>query len=59
MDLIDEGWTIMIFSDHALISAEEEAVALGDNTGVCLEPLQSFRYTVLKKDDEGNELPEA
>lgn len=58
MDLIDEGWTIMIFSDHALISAEEEAVALGDNTGVCLEPLHSLGYTVLKKDDEGNELPE-
>ncbi len=58
MGLIDEGWTIIIFSDHALISAEEEAVALGDNTGVCLEPLHKLGYTVLKQDKDGNELPE-
>ena len=58
MHLIDEGWTIMLFSDHALICCEEEAVALGDNTGVCLEPLHSLGYTVLKKDEEGNELYE-
>ena len=58
MHLIDEGWTIMIFSDHALISAEEEAVAQGDNTGVCDEPFKGWGYTVLKKDENGNELPE-
>ncbi len=58
LHLIDEGWTIMIFSDHALISAEEEAVALGDNTGVCIEPLHSMGYTVLKKDENGEEIPE-
>ena len=58
MGLIDEGWTIIIFSDHALISAEEEAVALGDNTGVCLEPLHKLGYTVLKQDKDGSELPE-
>ena len=55
---LDEGWTIMLFSDHALVCAEEEAVALGDNTGVCLEPLHSFGFTVLKKDENGKELPE-
>ena len=58
MHLLDEGWTIAIFSDHALISAEEEAVAMGDNTGVSIEPLHKFGYTVLKKDENGNELPE-
>lgn len=58
LHLIDEGWTIMIFSDHALVCAEEEAVALGDNTGVCLEPLHSLGYTVLKKDEQGKEIPE-
>lgn len=58
MHLIDEGWTIMVFSDHALISAEEEAVALGDCTGVCIEPLRSMGYTVMKKDENGGELPE-
>ena len=58
MHLIDEGWTIMIFSDHALISAEEEAVVLGDNTGVCVEPFKGWGYTVMKQDENGNELPE-
>ena len=58
MHLIDEGWTIAIFSDHALISANVEAVSMGDNTGVSLEPLRKFGYTVLKKDENGNELPE-
>jgi hypothetical protein len=58
MHLIDEGWTIMIFSDHALISAYEEAVAQGDNTGVCDEPFKGWGYTVMKKDENGKELPE-
>ena len=58
MHLIDEGWTIMIFSDHALICAEEEAVAQGDNTGVCDEPFKGWGYTVMKKDENGKELPE-
>lgn len=58
MHLIDEGWTILIFSDHALISAEEEAVVLGDNTGVCVEPFKGWGYTVMKQDENGNELPE-
>lgn len=58
MHLIDEGWTIMIFSDHALVCAEEEGVAAGDNTGVAIEPLHSMGYTVLKKDENGNEIPE-
>ena len=58
MHLIDEGWTIMIFSDHALISAEEEAVSQGDNTGVCDEPFKGWGYTVMKKDENGNDLPE-
>ncbi|MBQ5862486.1 MAG: alkaline phosphatase family protein, partial [Peptococcaceae bacterium] len=58
MHLIDEGWTIMIFSDHALISAYEEAVSQGDNTGVCDEPFKGWGYTVMKKDENGKELPE-
>ena len=58
MHLIDEGWTIMIFSDHALISAEEEAVSQGDNTGVCDEPFKGWGYTVMKKDENGKDLPE-
>ena len=58
LHLIDEGWTIVLFSDHALISAEEEGVAQGDNSGVCDEPFKSWGYTVMKKDENGKELPE-
>lgn len=58
MHLLDEGWTILLFSDHALISAEEEAVALGSDTGVCVEPFREWGYTVMKVDADGNELPE-
>ncbi len=58
MHLIDEGWTIMIFSDHSLICAEEDAVSQGDNTGVCDEPFKGWGYTVMKKDADGKELPE-
>ena len=58
MHYLDEGWTILLFSDHALISAYEEAVAIGDNSGVCVEPFKEWGYTVMKVDEEGNELPE-
>lgn len=58
MHLLDEGWSILLFSDHALISAEEEAVSLGDNTGVCMNPFKEWGYTVLKKDENGKELYE-
>jgi predicted AlkP superfamily phosphohydrolase/phosphomutase len=58
MHLIDEGWTIMIFSDHALISAEEGPHVLCENCGVNVDPMRAFGYTVLKRDENGNELPE-
>ncbi len=58
MHLLDEGWTILLFSDHALISAEEEAVSLGESAAVNVEPFRSWGYTVMKKDAEGTELPE-
>ena len=58
MHLIDEGWTIMIFSDHALICAEEEPVVLCENNGVNVDPFREWGYTVMKVDENGNELPE-
>ena len=41
-----------------LISANEEAVSLGESTGVCVTPFREWGYTVMKKDENGNELPE-
>ena len=58
MHLLDEGWSILLFSDHALISAYEEAVSLGENGAVNVEPFRSWGYTVMKVDENGNELPE-
>lgn len=58
MHLIDDGWTIVLFSDHALICAEEKTHILGENNGVCLDPMRAMGYTVLKKDENGKELPE-
>ncbi len=58
MHLLDEGWTILLFSDHALVSAEEEPYAMGDCGGVSVEPFRGWGYTVMKVDENGNELPE-
>ncbi len=58
MHLLDEGWTILLFSDHALVCAEEEGSVMGECSGVCVEPMRSMGYTVMKVDENGKELPE-
>ena len=58
MHLIDEGWTIIIFSDHALVSAEAEGMTMGDCSGVCVTPFREWGYTVMKYDEHGNEMTE-
>jgi len=57
--LLDEGWTIFIFSDHGLLINEEEHPALmGDPFGVNITIMKELGYTVLKKDENGEELAE-
>lgn len=58
MHLIDDGWTIIVFSDHAQICPEGEAHVIGESCGICVDPLASMGYTVMKKDENGNSLPE-
>ena len=60
MHLLDEGWDIIITSDHGLVCAEEEnmEVALGDPFGVNCGIMRQLGYTVMKKDENGNDLPE-
>lgn len=58
LHLIDEGWTIVVFSDHAQICPEGEAHVIGESCGICVEPLRSMGYTVMKKDENGNDLPD-
>jgi len=59
LHLLDKGWTIIITSDHGLISAtEEEPALLGDPFGVNAKIMSDLGFTVLKKDENGNLLKE-
>lgn len=55
---LDQGWTILIFSDHALICPEQTPHILGDNGSINLEFFLEKGYTVLKQDENGHNLPE-
>ena len=55
---IDKGWTILLVSDHALICPEAEPHCIGDNSGVNIGVMKELGFTVLKKDENGNELNE-
>ena len=56
---LDEGWTIILCSDHGLNCSEEEGTfVLGDSNGVNVDPLRGLGYTVLKRNEEGKEMRE-
>ena len=56
---LDEGWTITIFSDHGLLTPEEEEKPLiGDAFGCNVGVLSELGYTVLKKDENGEPIKE-
>lgn len=56
--LLDEGWTIFVFSDHGLVSSKYIEPFLGDSSGVNLRVMQELGFTEVKRDEEGNELSE-
>ena len=58
MELLDEGWTILIVSDHGQVCPEHEHHLLGDPNGVNVRVLQKLGYTVLKYDENGEEMHE-
>ena len=52
---IDEGWNIIITSDHGLlIEREEEPALMGDAFGVNAKVMDDLGLTVLKRDADGN-----
>ena len=56
---IDEGWTILIVSDHGLlVDREKEPALLGDPYGVNAKLFDEMGLTVLKRDENGNPLKE-
>ena len=54
LHLLDEGWTIIITSDHGLVCTEYDDTALfGDPFGVNAKIMMDLGYTVLQKDEQG------
>ena len=59
LPLMDEGWTILLFSDHSLVCRNEDMLHLiGDNMGVNAGVMMELGYTVMQKDENGNLTPE-
>lgn len=59
LPLLDQGWTIVVTSDHGLLVNEEEEFALmGDPFGINASVMDELGFTVLKRDDAGNRLKE-
>ena len=56
--LLDEGWTILIFSDHAQVAPKHDLQMMGDICGINIGMMKELGYTVLKKDADGNEIAE-
>lgn len=59
LDLLDDDWTIMIVSDHGQTCPEYHMsqIVTGDDNFNAKEMVE-WGFTVLKKDEDGNDLPE-
>ena len=55
---LDEGWTIIVTSDHGLVGSENEPPMYGDMCGCNVGLMEELGYTVLKRDENGNKLKE-
>ena len=53
---LDEGWTIFIVSDHGLIVGENIPPDIGEYGGLNLGVMKELGYTVLKRDENGQEI---
>lgn len=56
--LLDEDWTILIFSDHAQVAPAHDVPPLVDLNGVSVILMEELGYTVLKRDENGERIPE-
>ena len=55
---LDQGWSIIITSDHGLICSENHGIVLGEMAGVNVGVMEELGYTVMKKDENGNNIKE-
>lgn len=58
MHFLDEGWSILIMSDHALVCSAHDFQFLGDCTGVSINIMEELGLTAVKHDADGNRLHE-
>ena len=58
MHYLDDGWTIIITSDHAQVCPAHRPHVICDPQGVTTGVMGKLGYTVMKKDENGNDLPE-
>ncbi|SEP20836.1 alkaline phosphatase family protein [Propionispora vibrioides] len=58
LHLLEDGWTVLIVSDHGLIVGENVPPILGEYGGLNTKVMEALGYTVLKKDENGNSLRE-
>ena len=54
LHFLDEGWSIVVVSDHAQVCPKYGLRGLGD-TGLNVQIMKDLGYTVLEKDEEGKE----
>lgn len=54
LHLLDEGWTVLVLSDHGLIVGENVPPILGEYGGLNTKVMEELGYTVMKKDADGN-----
>ncbi|MBQ2370116.1 MAG: alkaline phosphatase family protein [Peptococcaceae bacterium] len=57
LHLLDEGWTVIITSDHAQVCPQHDQIAIGDMNGINVGIMKELGLTVLQKDENGNEIP--
>lgn len=55
---LDEGWTILLLSDHGLIVGENVPPILGEYGGLNTKVMEELGYTIMKKDENGNSIRE-
>ena len=53
LPLLDEGWTILLLSDHGLIVGENVPPILGEYGGLNTKVMEDLGYTVTIKDETG------
>lgn len=56
LPLLDDGWAIIVTSDHGLLcSVEEDVPMIGDAFAMNIRVMEDLGYTVMKKDANGED----